>query len=77
MLTVLLNLIIASIIGLIEAPVLIRKKLVLESWVFLSILFAGTLLSILLSFRVKLPNPVDLITFIYKPVSEFVFAILK
>lgn len=77
MLTILLNLIIASIIGLIEAPFLIRKKLVLESWVFFSVLFVGTLLSILLRLRVKLPNPLDLITFFYKPVSEFVFGILK
>ncbi|KRE48296.1 hypothetical protein ASG85_04635 [Paenibacillus sp. Soil724D2] len=77
MLTILLNMIIATIIGLIEAPALIRKKQVLESWVFFSLLFIGTLLSILLRLRVKLPNPLDLITYFYKPVSEIVFGILK
>ncbi|NOU70160.1 hypothetical protein GC098_01690 [Paenibacillus sp. LMG 31458] len=77
MLMILLNMIIASIIALIEAPALIREKLVLESWIFFSLLFAGTLFSILLILRVKLPNPLDLITYFYKPVSEFVFGILK
>ncbi|KQX47006.1 hypothetical protein [Paenibacillus sp. Root444D2] len=77
MVTILLNVIIATIIGLIEAPALIRKKQVLESWVFFSLLFIGTLLSILLRLRVKLPNPLDLITYFYKPVSEIVFGILK
>ncbi|MDQ0874143.1 hypothetical protein QFZ77_002802 [Paenibacillus sp. V4I3] len=77
MLTNLLIIIGASIIGFLEAPALRRKKLFLESWVFFALLLAGTLLSILSNLRVNLPNPLDLITFVYKPVSDFVFGILK
>ncbi|MBP1963422.1 hypothetical protein [Paenibacillus aceris] len=70
-------LIIAALAGLLELPTLLRKQLVAESWVFSSLLFIGTLLCILHFGRVKLPNPLDWITYVYHPVSQFVFGILK
>ncbi|GGI45380.1 hypothetical protein GCM10008018_11790 [Paenibacillus marchantiophytorum] len=77
MLTSITTIIISAIIGFLEGPSLLKKKLKLESWIFFTILLIGTLLSILLELRVKLPNPLDLITYIYKPISDYVFGILK
>lgn len=70
-------LMLATFTGLLELPQLLRKQLHAESWVFSSLLFIGTVLSILHFERVKLPNPLDWITYVYQPVSQFVFGILK
>lgn len=70
-------LIIATLAGLIELPQLLRKQLIAESWVFSSLLFIGSVLCILHFEKVRLPNPLDWITYIYQPVSQFVFSILK
>ncbi|WP_274653104.1 hypothetical protein [Paenibacillus humicola] len=60
----------AAAIFLIEVPNLFKKRLMKELTVFLFLLLTGTALSILLSLHVKLPNPVDWLTFIYQPFSK-------
>ncbi|MBA2943795.1 hypothetical protein HZF08_36590 [Paenibacillus sp. CGMCC 1.16610] len=70
-------LIIATLAGLIELPQLMRKQQIAEIWVFLSLLIIGSVLCILQFERVKLPNPMEWITYVYQPVSRFVFGILK
>ncbi|OPH57217.1 hypothetical protein BC351_25450 [Paenibacillus ferrarius] len=77
MLTSITTILIGSIIALIESPALFRKKLTMEIWIFFTVLLIGTLLSILLELRMPFPNPMDWLTFIYKPISDFVFGILK
>ncbi|MDU0204097.1 MULTISPECIES: hypothetical protein [Paenibacillus] len=70
-------LIIATLAGLIELPQLMRKQQIPEIWVFSSLLFIGSVLCVLQFERVKLPNPLEWITYVYQPVSRFVFGILK
>ncbi|TXK84791.1 hypothetical protein [Paenibacillus sp. N3.4] len=64
-------------IAALEVPYLRRKQMTKEMWIFFVILGAGCLLCILLGMRVPIPNPMDVITMIYKPISDFVFTILQ
>lgn len=77
MITSITTILIGSMIAFIEGPALFRKKLRREIWIFFTLLLMGILLSILLELRMPLPNPLDWLTFIYKPISDFVFGILK
>ncbi|MDD9265649.1 hypothetical protein ACFPES_01250 [Paenibacillus sp. GCM10023248] len=72
-----LILVVAVLIGLLELPGMLRKKMKVESWVFSVLLIFGTILSILQISRIHIPNPLDWITYIYQPVSDFVFGILQ
>jgi hypothetical protein len=64
-------------IAVIEAPYLIQKKLKKELCIFFLLLLTGMAVCILQSLRLKLPNPLDWITAMYEPFSEFVFDMLK
>jgi hypothetical protein len=70
-------LLVGTLITLYEVPSLIKKKLMKELIVFLILLMTGVIFSILLSLEIKVPNPFDLIAFIYKPISDFLEWILK
>ncbi|MBD0383012.1 hypothetical protein [Paenibacillus sedimenti] len=70
-------LIAAALIVIIEVPALWRKKWIKEIWVHAILLLIGTGLSIALSLRVKIPNPLDWITFVYKPFSDLLANWLK
>ncbi|WAA09069.1 hypothetical protein [Fervidibacillus albus] len=61
----------------IEVPPLLRNSERKELIGFSILLFIGFVLSILESTTIELPNPLDLVTFIYKPVSDFVYGFLK
>ncbi|MCF6094967.1 hypothetical protein L1765_13455 [Microaerobacter geothermalis] len=67
---------IAGIIALIEVPSLLKKNLKKELWVFSILLFIGTGLSIVEGLQINLPNPLDWITIIYKPLSDLIFGLL-
>jgi hypothetical protein len=60
-----------------EAPYLIRKKLVKELCIFILLLVFGLVLSILQAVKFPLPNPLDWITAVCKPISEIIYASLK
>ncbi|MGC4377402.1 hypothetical protein WD019_10745 [Fictibacillus sp. Mic-4] len=68
---------IAAFIIWFEVPQLAKKKLKKEMVVFFTLLSIGVGLSIAQSLHVHIPNPLDLITFIFKPVSDAVFGLLK
>lgn len=70
-------LLVGTLITLYEVPYLIKKKLTKELIVFFILLLIGMIFSILLSLEIKVPNPFDLIAFIYKPISDFLEWILK
>ncbi|MGM0875152.1 MAG: hypothetical protein ACQEWV_10160 [Bacillota bacterium] len=70
-------LLVGTLITLYEVPSLIKKKLMKELIVFLILLITGVILSILLSLEIKIPNPYDLIAFIFNPISHFLEWILK
>ncbi|MFE5321739.1 hypothetical protein ACFQ88_23870 [Paenibacillus sp. NPDC056579] len=65
------------LIVLTEVPYLLRKRLLPELAVFLVLLLAGTVLSFMEVMRVKLPNPLDWITAVYKPISDAFNAMMK
>ncbi|CAH0313531.1 hypothetical protein SRABI96_05108 [Peribacillus sp. Bi96] len=68
--------IIAAIIA-IDVPPLMRKKLKKELWIFSILLLFGTALSIAQALNIKIPNPLDWITAIYKPLSDMIEKLLK
>lgn len=70
-------LLVAILIILYEVPRMRKNKMNKELWVFSILLGIGISLNIAHSLDVKLPNPLDLITVIYKPVSDMIFGWLK
>ncbi|PGY09925.1 hypothetical protein [Bacillus sp. AFS031507] len=70
-------LVIVTVIIAIDVPPLLRKKLKKELWIFSILLLFGTSLSIAQAMNIKIPNPVDWITAIYKPLSDIIEKLLK
>ncbi|MBM7585626.1 glucan phosphoethanolaminetransferase (alkaline phosphatase superfamily) [Bacillus pakistanensis] len=60
-----------------EVPPLWKKKKKKELIVFSFLLLFGTGLSIAKSLDIKIPNPLDFITFIYKPISDVMMNFFK
>lgn len=54
----------------IEIPKMISKKLTKELVTFSVLLLLGTVLALLTSLNVKLPNPSDFLVWVYSPVSD-------
>lgn len=77
MLAVTVILILVAIIIAIDVPSLLRKKLKKELWIFSVLLLFGTALSIAQALNIKIPNPLDWITAIYKPLSDIIEKLLK
>ncbi|HBI05185.1 MAG TPA: hypothetical protein DDY49_14290 [Paenibacillaceae bacterium] len=67
----------ALLIGLLEVPNLWRNNLKKELWVFLFLLSIGLGLGIARSINLDLPSPLNVITTIYKPISDVIFNSLK
>ncbi|MDM5225025.1 hypothetical protein QUF73_02265 [Cytobacillus sp. NJ13] len=63
-------LIVIAIIIAIDARPLWRKKQKKELWAFSILMIFGTALCMLYALDVKLPNPLDWLTAIYKPLSD-------
>jgi ABC-type transport system involved in cytochrome c biogenesis permease subunit len=66
-----------SVIAWLEAPYLLRAKMLKELLIFALLLTTGVTVTILYTLRVPLPNPLDWITYIHKPVSDLLFGMLK
>jgi hypothetical protein len=63
-------LLIAAAILWIEVPSLLEKKYKKELLVFSILLAIGVGLGITLGFGKPIPNPLDLLTFIFKPLND-------
>ena len=70
-------LVIVAVIIAIDVPHLLRNKLKKELWIFSILLLFGTALSIAQALNIKIPNPLDWITAIYKPLSDMIETLLK
>jgi len=71
-------LLIAAAILWIEVPPLLEKKYKKELLVFSILLAFGVGLSItLFGFEKPIPNPFDLLTFIFKPLNDVISLLLK
>lgn len=68
---------IAGIIAMAEVPRLRKKGRMKELWVFMLLLLLGTGISIAESLSVKVPNPLNGIAYLYKPINEFILGILR
>ncbi|WFD09644.1 hypothetical protein [Tepidibacter hydrothermalis] len=64
-------------ITLYEVPYLLKKNLKRESWAFFILLIFGIILSIVESLNISISNPLDWLTFIYKPFTDFILGLLK
>ncbi len=64
-------------IAFMEVPYLVSKKLNKELFFFAAILCFGVTVGILQTLRIQLPNPLDLITALHKPISDLLFGMLK
>lgn len=60
-------------IALIEVPALLKKNRKKELRVFSILLVLGIGLSISQSLDVRIPNPLDWIAVVYKPLSDLIF----
>ncbi|OAH58341.1 hypothetical protein AWH48_18370 [Domibacillus aminovorans] len=69
-------LVIVAVIIAINVPPLLRKKLKKELWIFFIFLLFGTILSIAQAMNIKIPNPLEWITAIFKPLSDMVEKLL-
>jgi hypothetical protein len=67
----------AATIFIIDAPDLLKRRLTKELWIFSFLLLLGTVLSILLSLNVVLPNPLDWLTVLYRPFNDLLEGALK
>jgi hypothetical protein len=70
-------LLVTILIIVFEVPPLWKKRKKKELIVFSFLLVFGTGLCIAQSLAMKIPNPLDLITFIYKPLSDVMMMLLK
>jgi hypothetical protein len=64
---------VGGIIAYIEIPSLLRAKLYREIGAFGLLLLLGMTMGILETMDVRLPNPLDWITAIHKPISDMIF----
>lgn len=70
-------LLVAGAICLFEVPPLLKKQQKKELLVFSTLLLFGVALSIFFTVSKSIPNPLDYITFIFKPLSEVISGFLK
>ncbi|OMD44456.1 hypothetical protein BSK52_00780 [Paenibacillus odorifer] len=77
MLGIVAILIIVAVIIAIEVPLMWRKKLIRELWVFSFLLLLGTCFSLIYVMNISISNPLAWMVFIYKPVADMVNAWLS
>ena len=70
-------LLVSAAILWIEVPPLLEKKYKKELLVFSILLVIGVGLSITLALEKPIPNPFDLLTFIFKPLNDVISLLLK
>lgn len=70
-------LLIAAVILWIEVPPLLEKKLKKELLAFLIFLSIGIGMGMVIGFGKTIPNPLDLLTFVFKPLNDVISLLLK
>ncbi|WP_205665300.1 hypothetical protein [Pseudalkalibacillus hwajinpoensis] len=63
--------------SIVEIPKLRKNKKKKELWTYSILLLIGYPLLVAQIMNVPIPNPLDLITFVYHPMSQFLFAVLS
>jgi len=70
-------LVFSTVLCFIEIPKMLQGKLYRELWTFSILLGLGTVLAILKSLDVDIPNPSDLIAWVYSPFAGVMKGLLK
>ena len=65
------------ILCIIEVPKMLQQKLVKELITFSVILLIGTLVAVLRTFDVKVPNPSDFLAWVYSPVADLMKSLMQ
>ncbi|KOS68498.1 hypothetical protein AEA09_08015 [Lysinibacillus contaminans] len=68
---------ISALIIYFEMPQLMKTGETKTIWTFSILLFIGTALSIMKGLNVTIPNPLDLITILFKPFADLLKTVLK
>ncbi|MFJ7952786.1 hypothetical protein ACIQZG_14780 [Lysinibacillus sp. NPDC096418] len=68
---------ISALIIYFEIPKLIKKNDTKTIWTFSILLFLGTTLSIAKGLNANIPNPLDWITALFKPIADLLKTLLK
>ncbi|SCW65328.1 hypothetical protein SAMN04487970_102472 [Paenibacillus tianmuensis] len=66
-----------AVIVWMEVPDLLKNKRKKDFWVFSVLLTLGLGLAIAKSMRAEVPNPLEWIAYLYKPLSDFIFGLLE
>jgi hypothetical protein len=69
--------IVAILIFMAEAPSLLKNKAKRELWVFSVLFVIGVGLSITRGLNVSIPNPLDVLIIVYKPLSDLLTSLLN
>lgn len=69
--------IIFAIVIIFEAPRIAKEKKKRDLWVFCILMFAAFVLGAAKSLRLPVPNPLDLLIVMYKPISDAVFSLIE
>jgi len=75
--SILTVLIFSTVLCIIEIPKMVKEKLVKELWTFSILLGLGTVLVILKSLGYMIPNPSDLVAWVYSPIEGVMKSMLK
>lgn len=70
-------LVFSTVVSFVQVPKMLSEKAYRDLWVFSVILLLGTVLAVLKSLEVEIPNPGDWVAWIYLPVSDFLKEFLK
>jgi hypothetical protein len=65
------------VVCIVEIPKMLKQKLIRELAAFSVLLLFGTAVGVLKVFDVKVPNPSDLIAWVYSPVSDIMKSLFK
>jgi len=75
--SILATLLFSTVVCIIEIPKMLHGKFYKELWTFIILLGLGTVLAILKSLDIKIPNPSDFIAWVYSPLTGLMKSLLK
>ncbi|QTL99240.1 hypothetical protein GM661_15390 [Iocasia frigidifontis] len=76
-LSIVMTLVFSTILCIVEIPKMLKERLYRELWTFSILLGLGTVLAILKSLDIEIPNPSDFIAWVYSPLTGIMEGLLK
>lgn len=69
--------VIFAVILIVEIPAIAKKNKKRDLWIFCSLMLVAFTLAVAKSLQLPIPNPLDLLLVMYKPVSDAVFSLVQ